>query len=272
MAIITVSRQFYSFGDEIAKKVADDLGYDFIDKEKIGEALAILGLPGSEVERFDEKRPSIWASLAIQHNKFSCLMRAVIYDFAGKNETLILGRGAQVLLKDLPGTLHVRIVAPLEVRLRRIMEHEGYDEKNGERVLRQSDRDSSGYIRSFFNADWNDPDYYDLLINTKTISIDTAVGMIMSAIHSAEFKSDPNERSDKLAALSLQQKAEAAIMEIQRGSNIYVAVTNVDKGVVTLRGTAASATVKEDCGLAISKIEGVREIKNEIVIVKAVYS
>jgi cytidylate kinase len=270
MAIITVSRQLYSFGDEIAKKVADDLGYDLIDKEKIGEALAMLGLPATELERFDEKKPSIWASLASQHNRFSYLMKAAIYDFAQNNETLILGRGAQILLKDLPGTLHVRVVAPLKVRLGRIMEHEGYDEKNGERVLRQGDRDSSGYIRSFFNADWNDPDYYDLLINTKTISIDTAAGMMMNAVRSAEFKSDPDERSDKLAALSLQQKAEAVIMEVQRGNNIYVAVTDVDRGIVTLRGTTNSTMVKDDCGLAISKITGVREIKNEIAVIKAV--
>ena len=150
MAIITVSRQRYSFGDEIAQKVADNLGYDFIDKEKIGEALAKLGFPANQVDRFDERKPSIWDSLAIQHNRFSCLMKAAVYGFARKDNTLILGRGAQVLLQNFPGVLHLRIVAPFEVRLERLMEQDGYDKKNGEKVLRQKDRDSSGYIRSLF--------------------------------------------------------------------------------------------------------------------------
>jgi cytidylate kinase len=270
MAIITVSRQHYSLGDEIAKKVADDLGYALIDKQKVGDALAVLGLPAGQMDRYDEKKPSIWDSLAIQHNRFLCLMKAAIYDFAAKDNTLILGRGGQVLLKNFPGVLHLRMVSPFEVRLKRLMDHDGYDEKNGEKVLRQRDRDSSGYIRSFFSEDWNDPDYYDLVINTNTLSIDTATGMILSAIQSAEFQGDVSERTDRLAALCLKYKAEAVMMELQRGSNIYAAVTNVDKGIITLRGTASSAMIKEDCGLAISKIEGVKEIKNEIVVVKSV--
>lgn len=268
MAIITVSRQVYSYGDEIAKKVAEDLGFDLIDKQKIGEALANLGLPASEMDRFDEKKPSIWDSLAIQKNKFLCLMKAVIYEFAEKDQTLILGRGGQVLLKDLPGTMHLRIVAPLEVRVKRLMAHEGHDEKNAERLLRQSDRDSSGYIRSFFSADWNDHKYYDMMINTETLSIGTATGMITTAIRSAEFKSDSNQRAEKLAALSLEQKAEAAIMELQKGNYIHADVSNVERGTITLRGTANSEAVKEECGLAVSKIKGVRNIKNEIMIIK----
>ena len=271
MAIITVSRQVYSNGDEIARQVADDLDYNLIEKEKIGEALANLGLPATEVERFDEKRPSIWDSLAVQHTRFLHLMRAVIYDFARRNDTIILGRGAQILLKDFPGTLPVRIVAPMGVRLKRLMEREGCDEKDGEKVLRQSDKDSSGYIQSFFAADWNDHDYYDLVINTKTISIEMAGGMISNAIHFTEFMSDPEERSRRLSALSLQQKAEAAIMAALRGNRIYVAVAEVDEGMITLRGTADSEAVIDACEKAISKIAGVRGIKNEIALLKSVY-
>ena len=271
MAIITVSRQAYSNGDEIARKMADDLDYNLIDKDKIGAALADLGLAATEVERFDEKKPSIWDSLATQHTRFLHLMKAVIYDFARKNDTIILGRGAQILLKDIPGTLHLRIVAPMDVRLKRLVEDGGYDEKNGEKMLRQSDRNSSGYIQSFFGADWNDNDYYDLLINTKTISIEMAAGMITNAIHFTEFMSDAEERSSRLTALSLQQKAEAAIMAALRGNRIYVTVADVDEGILTLIGTADSEGVIDACEKAISKITGVREVRNEIALLKSVY-
>ena len=77
MAIITVSRQLGSLGDEIAQNVANDLGYEYVNKTKIGEAFAIQGVPHIEIEK--------------------------------------------------------------------------YDESNGEMILRRSDRESSGYIRSFFN-------------------------------------------------------------------------------------------------------------------------
>ncbi|WP_419660434.1 putative transport-associated protein [Desulfosarcina variabilis str. Montpellier] len=269
MAIITVSRQCYSFGDEIAKKVADDLGYNFIDKQKIGNALAGLGLPANQIERFDEKKPSIWDLLAIEHEKFSCMMKAVIYGFAAADNTLILGRGAQILLQHFKGVLHLRIVAPFDIRLKRLMERDGDNEKNGEKMLRHKDRDSSGYIQSFFHADWNDPDYYDFIINTTTLSIASAAQMIMHAVAFEEFKNVPGERSGKLAALSLQYQTEAVLMELQRGSNSYIVVTHVDKGVVTLGGTCDSETLKSNCGMVISEIDGVRGVKNEIVVVKA---
>lgn len=271
MAIITVSRQANSYGDEIAKRVAEVLGYDFIDKQMIGQALAHLGLSTEQMDRFDEKKPSIWDALAIQKNKFLCLMKAVIYDFAEKDHTVILGRGSQCLLQDLPGTLHVRIVAPFKVRLRRLVEQDEHDEKSADRMLRKGDRDSSGYIRSFFNADWNDPDYYDLLVNTQTLSIATATEMITRAIQSEEFKCDPKARSDKLAALALEQKAEVAIMEIQKGNTIFASVADIDQGIVTLTGVADSEAIKQECGMVVSAIDGVKGVKNEIGIIKAVY-
>ncbi len=271
MAIITVSRQRHSLGDEIAKAVADDLGYDFIDKQRIGDALSRLGLPARDMERFDEKKPSVWDALATHHTKFLFLMRAAIYDFAQKNNTLILGRGAQVLLKDLPGTLHVRIVAPMPVRLERLMVQEGYDEKNGEKVLRQSDRDSSGYIRSFFGEDWNDHNFYDLVINTKNISAVTAVAMIANTAQSVEFKREPDALYDKLAILSLQQQAELVLLDLRRGNPICASVTDIDRGIITLTGTADSEAVKDDCGLAISKIKDVKGVHNQIAVVKVNY-
>ena len=272
MAIITVSRQWYSLGDEIAKTVADNLGYDLIDKARIGEALATLGIPPGDLERFDEKRPSVWDALAIQKTRFLWLLKAVVYEFAEKDRTLILGRGAQFLLKDLPGTLRVRIVAPFEVRQDRLATQEGLDDRLAEKMLKKRDRDSAGYIRAFFNADWNDQAGYDLLINTKTIRVATATGMIEHAIDSAEFRSDPDMRAKQLATLALQQKAEAAIMEFQRETNIHVAVTNVSEGIVTLRGTTDSETVKADCVRIISTIDGVNGINNEITVVKTAYT
>ena len=268
MAIITVSRQLGSLGDEIAQNVASDLGYEYVNKTKIGEALAIQGVPHIEIEKYDEKKPSIWDSFIIQRSKFLHLIRAVIYDFAGKNNTVILGRGGQVLLKNLPGALHVRIIAPLGVRLKRIMEREGYDERNGERILKRSDRESSGYIRSLFGADWNDQNLYDMIINTKAISIDSVVEMIKNTIDSSEFKKGFTETLDKLSDLALQQKAETIIMEMRGIDRVFVA--NVVKGVVTLVGSTDSLKVKEDCEREISKLKGVERIKNDILIVKPI--
>ncbi len=264
MTIITVSRQLGSFGNEIAQKVADNLNYEYVDKLKIGEALAIQGFPTPEVEKYDEKKPSIWDSFSDQRRRFLHLIQAVIYDFARKSKTVIVGRGGQILLKDVPGALHVRIVAPFDVRLKRIMEREGHNERNGERILRRSDRDSSGYIRSFFGEDWDNQTLYDMVINTQTISIDTGMKMIINTIDSPEFKESSKEALEKLSDLALLQKVKARLIEIP---GVSIQSSSVEKGVVTLIGTANSAGVKEGCEGAISSLKGVNRVNTELKVI-----
>ncbi len=175
MAVITVSRQVGSLGTEIAQTLADRLQYDYVDKEKIGKALMGLGLPEPELERFDEKKPPFWDAWQVQRKKYLHFLEAVIYDFARRGKVVIVGRGGQVLLKDLPGVLHLRVIAPLEVRTRRILNEKKGDEKDVVRLMRRNDRDSEGFIRSFFDTNWDDPGLYDLVINTQKISPETAV-------------------------------------------------------------------------------------------------
>jgi len=164
MSVLTISRQLGSLGTEIAQAVSEKLNYEYLDREKIGEALADLGLPSLEINRLDEKKPSFWGSWQTQREKFLHLLRAVIYDFASKGNVVIVGRGGQVLLKDLPGVLHLRIVASFDLRVKRLSEQRWVDESQAHRVLHRSDRDSAGFLRSFFDVDWDDQNLYDLVI------------------------------------------------------------------------------------------------------------
>ncbi len=268
MAVITISRQLGSFGDQIAKNVAEKLNYKYADKLKIGEALAVHGLPAREVEKYDEKKPAFWNFFLDQQKKFRHLIQAVIYDLAEKGNVVIVGRGGQVLLKDLPGTLHVRIVAPEGIRLKRLMEQEGHSPKEAENILIQSDRDSSGYIESLFGADWDDQNLYDLLINTGTMSVGTAKNLIIDAISSPEFSESIDETIEKLADLALTQKVEAVLMGFP---GIAYSHLQVQKRIVTLKGTAQSRKLKEDCENAISKIEGTGRLNIEITVRPTAY-
>jgi len=263
MGIITISRQLGSFGDEIAKTVADKLNYDYIDKLEIAEALANYGLRVHEIEKFDEKGLSFWESFSQQKKKFLYLIKAVVSNFAKKGNVVIYGWGAQVLLKDVPGVLRVRITAPCEGRMRRLVEQKGYDERNAEKTLRKSDRDSAGYMSSFFEVNWEDKDLYDVIINTRTISVDTGVGLIINTLGTHEFKVSSEETAEKLADLALTQKVEAALVEI---SGLYWSNVNVKKGIVNLDGTANSAEAIEECERIVSNIKGVKGVNSQLVV------
>ena len=123
MAIITISRQFGSLGTIIAKALKDELKLESLDKIALEETLVSdYGIPEEKVERYDEKKPAFWDIFSSDKDRYLHFLKTVLYDFASKGNCIIIGRGGQVLLKDIPGVLHVRIVAPRELRIKRIKE------------------------------------------------------------------------------------------------------------------------------------------------------
>lgn len=264
MAIITISRQIGSLGDEIAKAVADKLGYEYIEKSRISEVLTGLGFSASDVEKYDEKKPSIWQSLSAQNRRFSHLIQAAVYELASNENVIIVGRGGQAILKDFPGTLHVKVVAPYATRLSRLVDQMGCDKNKAEQIIRRNDRDSSGYISTHFAADWDDQDFYDLVINTRTMSLDTGVAMIACAVAADEFKKN-SQAFEKLGDLALTQKANSVLLGI---SGLTSVILGVERGVANLSGFANSETAIKECESAVSKVKGIIKVNSQINVVK----
>ncbi|MBU4574407.1 MAG: cytidylate kinase-like family protein, partial [Desulfarculus sp.] len=86
-------------------------------------------------------------------------------------------------------------------------------EEKANQIIIQSDRDRFGYVRALFNEDWDDISLYDLVINTNTMSLETAVKMIAFAVEANEFNNSP-EVLEKCRELSLTQKAVADHLDI----------------------------------------------------------
>jgi len=262
MAVITISRQTESLGTEIAREAARRLQYEYLDREGIGQGLTAHGLAVPEVERFDEKKPSFWANWQIQGRKFFHAMQMVIYEAARRGNVVIVGRGGQVLLKGIPGVLHVRIIAPLQARVQRLMAKEGGNEKELLQILKQSDVDSGGFIRTFLDADWEDADLYDLTISTDKLPVDAAVDMILRAIPAVEAMKDISRSQNRMDDLILKLKVEAVLLNANP-RNIRVEVAG---GVVTLYGTVSSSWEGSSYVSMVSGIEGVQKVNNSIVI------
>ncbi len=263
MSVITISRQLGSLGTEIAHAVANELNYEYIDKDKIGEALRNYGLSAGEVETFDEKPPPFWDYMYMQKKKFLHIIQALIQGFARKDNVVIVGRGGQVLLKDFPAVLHVRIVAPLDFRIQRIIEQGWGDKKQAMAVLQRSDRDSAGYMRGFFDVDWDDPHLYDLMINTRYLSAEATRGIIMESAHSLETEKGGRRNREKLEDLALIQKVGTSLLVVLGGGLRQIDIT-AESGVVSLKGVVTSNVLKEDCQKAVACIKGLKRVNNQL--------
>jgi cytidylate kinase len=260
MSIITISRQKGSLGDEIAKATADKLEYQYIEKSQISEVLSRLGFARSDIDKYDEKKPSVWQSLSLQKRLFALFIRAAVYELSARNNVIIAGRGGQVILQEIPDTLHVRVIAPFASRVSRLIEHEGYEEEDAYRLIRQSDKDSAGYLHTYFDADWDDGSLYDLVINTRSVTLEQAVEMIICGAD-VQGLSDINQLSGMLNNLALDQRANAVLLEVVGDEGVSLVVEN---GLASLSGLVESSIVKQNCEKAVKSIQGVSAVDNRI--------
>ncbi len=182
MTVITISRQKGSLGDEIARMLSSRLGYHLYDREIINKAARESGAPDAALAEIDEL-----GLLGVRlSDDESCAFRAaimtIIQDIANEDNVIILGRGGQVVLRDHPGCLHVRIFAPQAIRVIRVSQKLNIGLEHATRQVKASDKHSSRHLKDCYHVDWDDPLLYDLMLNTLKLQPGPACDLICSAL------------------------------------------------------------------------------------------
>ncbi len=182
MAAITISRQLGSRGREVAHLVADRLGYRLVWRDLINQAARQAGAPEVALAAIDELgllglRPSRTASEA-----YCQAVQQVMEELVAEGNVVILGRAGQVILRDQPDTLHVRLMAPAQVRAARIAQSQGISIEGAIAQIEASDRTRRNYLKRFYHVRWDDPELYDLVINTSRATPDMAANLICQTL------------------------------------------------------------------------------------------
>ena len=117
----------------------------------------------------------------LEDKHFLDVTKAVILDLARAGNVVINGRGSNMILKDMPGVLHVGLVAHLDTRVRTIMRREHLDEKEARAFAIREEKARLRYFQRFFGIDPNHPSHYHLMLNMDNVSIDAAVDIVVAA-------------------------------------------------------------------------------------------
>jgi cytidylate kinase len=189
MAILTISREFRSGGQEIGTAVAERLRYDYVGKERI---LSDLRGQGDRwialLNEVDEDRPTIWDRFDWEYQGLMALMESYIYDRAMDDRVVLVGRGANFLLEGIPYALRVRLTAPIEKRVESVMRKDGVDRKNALRLIEKMDNDRASFIRANFHRDWYDLTAYDMVFNTAVQTFDEITDIVCNALQEKKEK------------------------------------------------------------------------------------
>ncbi|HET9587580.1 MAG TPA: cytidylate kinase-like family protein [Anaerolineales bacterium] len=196
MAVITVSRQLGSLGCAIVDAVSDRLGYRVAWRGLINRAARRARTPEMALEILDELgllglKPSLSSQKA-----YLAAIRELIEELAREGDVLIVGRGGQAVLHGWPNTLHIRIVAPEDVRVKRLAERDGISAGAALAQIRASDRRRKRFVERAYHVDWADPAYYDLVINTASLDVLSSAGLICHAVTSIPETKKSHHGSD----------------------------------------------------------------------------
>lgn len=254
MAIITISREMGSGGIPIAHNVAEELGYVLVDGEAIGAVADEYGLTLEAIEKADEKPPAFVNGADERAEIDLHQIELIILEYALKGNVVIYGRGGQDLLNGIDSVFRVRIIAPFEERVERWAEREWIDPEQARVLVRRSDQQRAGFIKYFFDRDWDDPINYDLVVNTSRISEEMATKLICDGVQESQLVDRRAANKKILQDLILRKRVEIALLkETSVGSMLMGSFTiGAKDGVVRLSGTVHSNEEKK----AVMKVAG----------------
>jgi hypothetical protein len=209
MPIVTISRQFASGGGDIALKVAERLNVPLLDRQLINEVAQRLGLPEDVVSEHDERGETMISrlvnALRVSYPDASAppdlieppgdildpssrtyvqVTEQVIQEAARSGGAVIVGRGSQFILRNHPGTLHVHVFAPVDLRILAVVAEQSVSRHEAERTVRDFDGARARYARHFYHSDWQAPQHYHLLVNAGYLNLDLAAQIICDAANS----------------------------------------------------------------------------------------
>jgi len=181
MAIITLSRELGSGGDEVAILVAEQLGLRRVGREIINRAAQAAGAGEAALAEIDELgllrvKPSPEA-MKLYREK----VHAIIEEQAREGNVLLVGRGAQVVLAQRRDVLHVRIFAPRDVRCANVQARCGVPSEASAARVDASDRARALFHKRTYGVRWDDPALYDVVLNMAHLSVPAAAAILTAA-------------------------------------------------------------------------------------------
>ena len=271
MAVITISRHPGSLGDTIARALAERLQYRLVERTELIRLAERIGGPDVAWERSPELRersPSFWERLNEERRRYASVLRRAITHLAEEGDVVIVGLGSGQLLKGLSSVLRLQIIAPMDVRLERVMAN-GFDDVAGpltrdraRDLIRARDRDTSGYMRYLFNIDWLEPQHWDLVLNTGRFSVHEAVDIVEAVVKSGALEPSAVDRQ-RLANLGLASRVEATVLG---DPTVWVNSLKVvaQDGRVRVEGEVITEEDRDAVEQVVRLVDGVRQIDNDL--------
>lgn len=262
MPIITISRGICSGGTQLAELLHDRLGWPVLSQEDVSAAAAkAYRMSEEELRRGLYMPASFYERFTSRKTRYLLATQAVIADLLADGNGIYHGLAGQFLFQNLRNAFKVRLVAPIPLRVETAMHRRGLTRDEAGRLIREADEHRLLWGRQIFDADVNDPDLYDLVVNLEKVSLATAANLIAEIMHGRD-RQPTSETIQEFRdfALSKRIRAELFFNSPYTPDIVQVSVKN---GEVRLSGGRAFEDAQSKIVEFVGRIPGVEKIHTD---------
>ena len=198
-SVVCVSHTTGSGGEEVGRRVAEQLGYLYVDEDIVARAAAAGGLEPKDIadeeqrksyarrilETLAEGDPAMWTTTApvelVRPADIRGLIRETVIQTAARGNVVIVAHAASFALEPAPELLRVFVTASERTREQRIAATDEVEPTKAARTIKDSDLGRSDYLKRFYAIDRESPTDYDLVVNTDRLSTESAAEIVLSA-------------------------------------------------------------------------------------------
>lgn len=264
MPLVAMTREMGSLGKDVAARLSERLGKELVHHEIIGLLADKMRLRKSHVVRFLEGKAGIWERMTTDKTSLSIYTADETLKLVESGRVAVLrGWGAVHLLRPVSHVVCVRVCAPFETRVERMMQRLNTDDRGlVESEIRLSEEAHAAITRRHFGVDWQQAENYDLVLNTERVPVDRCVDQIAALLEAPHFQ-ETQESRRIFADLALQTHIRAALRADPRTSKMNILINAAD-GRVVLSGVLEAGLEERDALDVAQGVSGVSEVQSEL--------
>ena len=235
MAVVAITQQLGSRGEDLGRIIAESLSYRFLSQRDLWDETARrYQVTPEQLLILDERKPHFWERSNNDARRFQAFYRAALLTWFAQDRVVAVGRAVAHILPAGGCGLRVHVVAPLEERVKQIAGEEKLDLASAQRRALHHDREVRARVQSLSNVDIEDPTVYDLVVNTTGHPLPSLATCVIELTHTIEGRAC-SEHRETVCDAAIAQQVRAALLAHPKIGEAPVEVS-CRTGVVTLSG------------------------------------
>jgi len=203
LAILTISRQMGSLGDEVAEALSRKLDWEIINRSQLITRFFAKTTDTREQHLLNESA-KFYLTESRSGGTYLDVLERSLFELAQKQPAILVGFGSQIIFADYKDSLHIRIIAPEKVRIARVRRQFHVSESEAIQILDTADKKHKRFVATVYGIDLVDIENYHLVLNTAQLSVDECVAAILAAQHEHEMRMRIEKESESCDSIDHQ--------------------------------------------------------------------